>query len=723
MSHTYLLVTTRHEVGLTSVSFGLVRAFDQSGQPVAFVKPIAQLRPGYLGPERSTTLIGLATRKRPPAPLTMERVSELLARGDEQILLEEVVARVKEARASFVSEGVNPVVVVEGLVPAEGLPFAQQLNVAIARALDAEVVLVGIPEDDDPIATAERFQLAAREYAGTEIAGCLLNKLREPATATTERTSGFMTQAATGMTFQTAGFEERVLDYRAALQAHGLALLGAVPFRAALGALRVRDVAALLDARIVRRGDLDRRVLSVEVAAKPVPSVLSSLCEGTLILVPSDRHDVIMAAALKTLGGEPLAGLLLTGGLEPSEDVLELCSRSVEAGLTILAVGENTLPTALRVMNLDREVPIDDRERAELAMNTVAGAIEPTWLKRSLVPGRPRRLSPPAFRHELIERARAAKKRIVLPEGEEPRTVAAAIACELRGIARCILLGDPRRIAHVAADQGLRLPDALEIRVPRSWSANYATGLYERRKHKGVTLERAAELLENEIVLATMMLAEGHVDGLVAGATHTTAETLRPALQLIKTAPGASLVSSVFFMCLPEQVLVYGDCAVNPDPDAEMLADIALQSAASAQAFGIAPRVALISYSTGTSGAGSDVEKVAQATRIARERRPDLPIDGPLQYDAAVMPDVARSKAPESPVAGRATVLVFPDLNTGNTTYKAVQRSAQVVSMGPMLQGLARPVNDLSRGCLIEDVVYTIALTAIQAVAAESPPG
>jgi phosphate acetyltransferase len=234
-----------------------------------------------------------------------------------------------------------------------------------------------------------------------------------------------------------------------------------------------------------------------------------------------------------------------------------------------------------------------------------------------------------------------------------------------------------------------------------------------------MTPERAAELLENEIVLATMMVAEGQADGLVAGALHTTAETLRPALQLIRTAKSAKLVSSVFFMCLPEQVLVYGDCAVNPDPDAEMLADIALQSAESARAFGIEPRVALISYSTGTSGGGSDVEKVARATRIARERRPDLPIDGPLQYDAAVMPDVAKTKAPKSDVAGRATVLVFPDLNTGNTTYKAVQRSAHVVSMGPMLQGLAKPVNDLSRGCLVEDVVYTIALTAVQATASD----
>ncbi|HEY3495944.1 MAG TPA: phosphate acetyltransferase, partial [Polyangiaceae bacterium] len=588
----------------------------------------------------------------------------------------------------------------------------------IARALDAEVVLVGTPEDGDPQQTAEHLRIAAHDYAGTEIAGCLLNKVRETESGPVERVSGFLSQA--GLSFHAPGFERSVETYREALHAVGLRLLGAIPFRPELGALRVGDVARLLNAEVVRRGDMERRVLDVIVGAKAVPAVIESLTRGTLVIVPGDRHDVLMAAALRTLTGEPLAGLLLTGTLPASPEVLSLCSRAVETGLSILSVPENTLPTALRVLGLDNEVPVDDHERAELAMSTVAESIESAWLRKGVEPGRPSRLSPPAFRYQLIERARAANKRIVLPEGEEPRTVAAAIACELRGIARCVLIGDPLRIAHVAADRGLRVPDSLEILDSRSHIPRYVNGLYERRKQKGVTPESAAELLENEIVLATMMLAEGHVDGLVAGATHTTAETLRPALQLIRTAKDARLVSSVFFMCLPEQVLVYGDCAVNPDPDAEMLADIALQSADSARAFGIEPRVALVSYSTGTSGAGSEVEKVAEATRIARERRPGLLLDGPLQYDAAVMPEVARSKAPGSAVAGRATVLVFPDLNTGNTTYKAVQRSAQVVSMGPMLQGLARPVNDLSRGCLVEDVVYTIALTAVQATARDA---
>jgi phosphate acetyltransferase len=273
----------------------------------------------------------------------------------------------------------------------------------------------------------------------------------------------------------------------------------------------------------------------------------------------------------------------------------------------------------------------------------------------------------------------------------------------------------PAEVHKLAQGLELTLPPDLEIVDPAAIRARYVPTLVAMRKHKGVTEREAAEMLEDNVWLGTVMLALGEVDGLVSGAVHSTANTIRPAFQIIKSKPGTRLVSSVFFMCLPDQVVVYGDCAVNPDPDAEMLADIALQSAESAKRFGIEPRVAMISYSTGESGTGADVDKVREATRLAKQRRPDLLLDGPLQYDAAANAEVAANKAPHSPVAGRATVFVFPDLNTGNTTYKAVQRSANVVSIGPMLQGMNKPVNDLSRGALVEDIVYTIALTAIQA--------
>jgi phosphate acetyltransferase len=348
----------------------------------------------------------------------------------------------------------------------------------------------------------------------------------------------------------------------------------------------------------------------------------------------------------------------------------------------------------------------------------VAGGLDPRWLDALPTPSHAPLLSPPAFRRRLTTQARQAHRRIVLPEGGEPRTLHAAIICHEQRIARCVLLVDPQTAATQATGLGLSLPGGLEIVDPRKVEERYVDALVAARAHKGMTADIARDQLTDPVMLGTVMLHLDEVDGLVAGAAHTTAATLRPALQVIGTAPGAALVSSVFFMCLPDEVVIYGDCAVNPDPDAEQLADIAIQSAGSAKAFGIQPRVAMISFSTGTSGSGADVAKVAEATRIVRDRRPDLLIDGPLQYDAAAIDSVARSKAPSSPIAGHATVFVFPDLNTGNTTYKAVQRSADVVSVGPMLQGLAKPVNDLSRGALVDDIVYTIALTSIQATKA-----
>lgn len=328
---------------------------------------------------------------------------------------------------------------------------------------------------------------------------------------------------------------------------------------------------------------------------------------------------------------------------------------------------------------------------------------------------RTQKLSPYAFRNQVVRLAQNAKKRIVLPEGDEPRTIEAAAICQSRGIAQCVLLGDPAKIRTVADERGVTLPDGIEIIEPSTVIDKYVAPMVERRKGK-IDEEGAGQALQDTVYLGTMMLQVGDVDGLVSGAVHTTADTIRPAFQLIKTAPEYSLVSSVFFMLLPEQVVVYGDCAVNPNPTAEQLAEIAIQSAESAKSFGIDPKVALISYSTMNSGSGEDVETVKSALQIVREKAPNLKVDGPLQFDAASVPSVGKQKAPNSQVAGEANVFIFPDLNTGNTTYKAVQRTAGVISVGPMLQGLNKPVNDLSRGCLVDDIVYTIALTAIQAV-------
>ncbi len=389
--------------------------------------------------------------------------------------------------------------------------------------------------------------------------------------------------------------------------------------------------------------------------------------------------------------------------------------------LPLLATPDDTFTTATRLANLSRHIGRADGERMERVIDFIAERVDIRPLLRRLdAPVEPL-MPPPVFRHRLVEAARAANRRIVLPEGDEPRTHQGRR--DLRREGRRALCSAGRSRAHPRRRAVARRRFARRGRSSSILTASaphYVGPMVERRKSKGLTPLQAEKGLEDTVVLGTMMLAEGDVDGLVSGAVHTTANTVRPALQLIKTAPGSSIVSSVFFMLMPDQVLVYGDCAINPDPTAEELAEIAIQSADSAAAFGLDPRVAMISYSTGASGAGEDVEKVREATRLVHERRPDLVVDGPIQYDAASVESVGQQKAPSSPLAGHANVFIFPDLNTGNTTYKAVQRSAGVVSVGPMLQGLRKPVNDLSRGALVDDIVYTIALTAIQAQAQEA---
>jgi phosphate acetyltransferase len=479
---------------------------------------------------------------------------------------------------------------------------------------------------------------------------------------------------------------------------------------------RTLDIARHLNARVLTEGEIaTRRVLETVITARSAAEMIHRLTPGALIMVAGDRDDVMLATALAASNGVQLAGLILTHGSESTRVSANWPPTPLVAACRFSVLQTDSFATATRIDHLPGAVPTDDIARMNTVLDAVADQLWASVLTDSVRMPASIQMSPPAFRYRLIQTARMANQRIVLPEGDEPRTIRAAVICTEKEIARCVLLGKRAVIEAVAAAQGVVLPPTLEIIDPDDIREQYVEPLVEMRRSKGLTPAQARDQLQDTVVLGTMMLAMDTVDGLVSGAVHTTASTVRPALQLIKTEPGSSIVSSVFFMLMPDQVLVYGDCAINPDPTAAELAEIALQSAASARAFGIEPKVAMISYSTGSSGTGADVEKVRQATELARTKAPDLAIDGPLQYDAASVREVGQQKAPGSKVAGQATVFVFPDLNTGNTTYKAVQRSANVISLGPMLQGLNKPVNDLSRGALVDDIVFTIALTAIQA--------
>ncbi len=705
MPRTIVVAPAGRQVGLTTACLGLVRALDRSGIRVAFAKPIAAR-----GEDRVSTLMKLGAHVSPPEPIARQEADDLLARGDDQLLMERVVALCVRA-----AEGAE-VLVVAGMWPEPGMVHSSRVNALMVKALDAELVLVGSPRGEAPSELAHAMAIAARGLGALADGGpesCVLNRVSRRC----DVRGGGESRSIWAETGEDGDLPaEDVEAYRAALAAEGLRPIAIVPARGDLASPRVKDLADALGAQVLRAGDYDRRrIRHVALCAMAVPGSIKVFRPGTLVITPGDRSDILVAASLAVLNGMPLAGLLLTGGVQPEEHVFEMCESALRTGLPVLAVPDGSYAAANAVAGMNLQIPPDDAVRVERVMTAVADRIDGAWTRSLASSTRAPRLSPPAFRHRLIEAARVARKRIVLPEGTEPRTVLAASIVEQRGIARCVLLGDPDEVREVARKQGATLPASVEIVDPATIAPRYVAPLVRLRKSKGMTEEQARLELADPIMVGTLMMALDEVDGVVSGALHTTAHTIRPALQLIRTAPGCDLVSSVFFMCLPEQVLVFGDCAVNPNPTSEQLADIAVQSADSARAFGIEPRVAMLSYSTGSSGSGEDVEKVKRATDLARAQRPDLAIDGPLQYDAAVMPDVARQKAPRSSVAGRATVLVFPDLNTGNVTYKAVQRSANVVSIGPMLQGMAKPVNDLSRGCLVEDIVFTIALTAIQA--------
>ncbi|MEU8987009.1 phosphate acetyltransferase [Streptomyces sp. NPDC048558] len=491
-----------------------------------------------------------------------------------------------------------------------------------------------------------------------------------------------------------------------------------VPDEPALAAPTVWQIAQALDAKVLLGDDsgLARDALDFVFGGAMLPNFLKALTPGCLVVTPGDRADLVVGSlAAHSAGTPPIAGLLLTLDERPGDEILTLAAR-LAPGTPVLSVPGYSFPTAEQLFAMEGKLNAGTPRKAETALGLFERYVDTgDLLKRVSAPSSDR-LTPMMFEHKLLEQARSDMRRIVLPEGTEPRVLHAAEVLLRRNVCDLTLLGPVDRIRKQAADLGIdlggtQLIDPATSDLRDTFAEKYA----QLRAHKGVTVELAYDVVSDVNYFGTLMVQEGLADGMVSGSVHSTAATIRPAFEVIKTNPDADIVSSVFFMCLADRVLVYGDCAVNPDPNAEQLADIAIQSAATAQRFGVEPRIAMLSYSTGTSGSGADVDKVREATELVRERRSDLKTEGPIQYDAAVEPSVAATKLPESEVAGQASVLIFPDLNTGNNTYKAVQRSAGAIAVGPVLQGLRKPVNDLSRGALVQDIVNTVAITAIQA--------
>jgi phosphate acetyltransferase len=499
-----------------------------------------------------------------------------------------------------------------------------------------------------------------------------------------------------------------------------------LPELAILAKPTVGEIAAALDAERLsgQEGSFDREVRNFKIAAMELPNYLEHIEEGSLILAPGDRSDILLGSLLADSSKTypHIAGILMTGGLRPAPQVVKLIKGLGDSPVPVIMVSTDTYTTAQQVSSLEGVLSPDNPRKIAAALGMVEAKVNSRELIGRLSMARSTRVTPIMFEYEIIQRARSDRKHIVLPEGTEERMLRAAEILRMREVVDITLLGNREEIRQKAAALGLSLLDVAVIDpLDSDRRQAYADAYFELRKHKGISPQMAFDGMADVSYFGTMMVHLGEADGMVSGSVHTTQHTIRPGLEIIKTKPGCSIVSSVFLMCLSDRVLVFGDCAVNPAPNPDQLADIAISSSETARMFGIDPLIAMLSYSTGESGKGTDVDKVREATKIAKQRRPDLKIEGPIQYDAAIDAGVAKTKLPGSEVAGRATVFIFPDLNTGNNTYKAVQRSANAVAVGPVLQGLNKPVNDLSRGCTVTDIVNTVAITAIQAQSKGGP--
>jgi len=635
-------------------------------------------------------------------------------RRDPDAALSTVVERYKAVEAQC-----DAVVIVGSDYTDVGSPAELAYNARIAANLGAPVLLVlggraaqGQPEQlgsTVPRTPDEMGQIAA--LAVTE----LLHERAELFAVVANRADeGHLTETVGAVR---ASVNASIASHPRADQAE--VPVWAIPEDRFLVAPSIRGIMRAVDGELLA-GDPDlltRPALGVVVAAMSIVNVLPRLYEGAVVVIPADRAEVLLATLLANASGTfpSIAGIVLNGGFELAEPVRRLLD-GLGSKIPIITSDLDTYEAAVRIMSTRGRLAADSQRRYDTALSLFENHVDTTELLRAFGVARATVVTPLMFEFQLIERARAARKKIVLPEGDDDRVLRAAATVLKRGIADLVILGEPFEVRARALELGIDI-QAAEVLSPFDavHVHRFADAYTELRAHKGMTFERAADTVTDVSYFGTMMVHQGLADGMVSGAAHTTAHTIRPAFEIIKTKPDVSVVSSVFLMALADRVLVYGDCAVIPDPTSEQLADIAVTSAATATRFGIEPKVAMLSYSTGESGTGADVDKVRAATALVRERAPELLVEGPIQYDAAADAAVGAAKLPGSEVAGRATVFVFPDLNTGNNTYKAVQRSAGAVAIGPVLQGLNKPINDLSRGALVQDIVNTIAITAIQA--------
>ncbi len=700
MSKNLYVSATEERSGKSAIVLGVMQMLLRELHNVAIFRPIIN-DPGEGREDHDIALIRehfkLSVPYRDTYAYTLKEARELINSGQHALVLENILNKYKKLEEKYdfiLCEGTD----FKGKDPA----FEFDLNADLAANIAAPMLVVMSGRDKTPeeVVNISQSTLDTLDQKGVDSLACLVNRAPE------------------GMT------DEMVCHIEGKGEEKKLPIY-VIPENEALGKPSIADVKRWLDAEVLYgHSGMQTLVENYVVAAMQVGNFLDYIEPGSLIITPGDRSDIILSSLASRLSTSypDIAGILLTGGIEVSANVHKLIEGWTGVPVPVLSVKGHTYHNVQGLNRLYGRIEADDHQRIATALGGFAQYVDESELRDRVIERRSARVTPKMFEYFLFDKASRDKQRIVLPEGTGERILRATDILLRRGVADIILLGREEEIRTKASQFGVdiagaQIVDPAESELLDSFAEEYL----ELRKHKGVIAEMAWDRMADTTYFGTMLVHKGHADGMVSGSVTTTAQTIRPAFEFVKTKPGCSIVSSVFLMCLKDRVLVYGDCAVNPNPNAEQLAQIAVGAAETARIFGVAPKVAMLSYSTGTSGKGEDVEKVTEATRIAKalveERGLGFPIEGPLQYDAAVDPDVAKIKLPDSDVAGQATVFVFPDLNTGNNTYKAVQRAANAVAIGPILQGLNKPVNDLSRGCTVPDIVNTVAITAIQAQA------
>ena len=693
MTNAIYLTTTEPFSGKSIIALGLMNLLSGKTEKIAYFKPIVSTN-GFEKDNHLETIskqFGLNTPYENMFAFTREQVVELRNEGNEAFMIDTIIEKFKHLQEN------NEFVIVEGadfMGRSTNLEFDD--NITIAKNLGIPVFLIvkgeGKSVQETVSAAISTYKLFQDE--GVQILTVIVNKLSPELK------------------------EEVTEKLQEGLPAD--IIINVIPLDRNLGNPTIKEIVASVNGKALFGEHLfSNQVDHSIVGAMQLHNCLLRLKKNTLIVTPGDRGDILSGVLQANISKNypKIAGIILTGGLVPEPSILKLIE-GLDTVVPIIQVETGTFETVNKVASTESRIAHHNKDKIALAISTFDKYIDIKSIGEKINTFHTRNITPRMFQYQIVKRAKEQRKHIVLPEGGDDRILLAADMLVKQDVVEITILGIKEQIATAAQRLNIAFDfDKVHIIDPASspYFEDYANTLYELRKAKKLTLDMAKDLMLDVSYFGTMMVYKGHADGMVSGALHTTQHTIRPALQFVKTKPSVNTVSSVFFMCLPNRVSIFGDCAVNPNPSSEQLAEIAISSAETSIMFGIEPKIALLSYSSGTSGEGEDVEKVRRATEIVRERRPDLKVEGPIQYDAAVDPSVGKKKMPNSEVAGQASVLIFPDLNTGNNTYKAVQRETGALAIGPMLQGLNKPVNDLSRGCTVDDVFNTVVITAIQA--------